>query len=85
MKATGKGAAGNLEEQELIRRAKQGDKPSMEALFRIHVDSAVRTAYMITGAGTRRRRSSEAFLQAFRSLDKFQDRGPSSPGSPKSW
>jgi RNA polymerase sigma factor (sigma-70 family) len=69
-----------LEEQELIRRAKQGDKPSMEALFRIHVDSAVRTAYMITRSwDTAEDAVQEAFLQAFRSLDKFQDGRPFKP------
>lgn len=69
-----------MEEQELIRRAKQGDKLSMEMLFKLHVDSAVRTAYMITRSwDTADDAVQEAFIQAFRSLGSFKDGRPFKP------
>ena len=75
-----------MEEQELIRRAKQGDKPSMEALFRIHVDSAVRTAYMITRSwDTAEDAVQKLFFKPSAPWTSFRTEGPSSPGSPKSW
>ncbi|MGI6148663.1 MAG: RNA polymerase sigma factor [Firmicutes bacterium] len=69
-----------MDEQALIRQAKRGDKQSMEALFRSHVDSAVRTAYMIThNWATAEDAVQEAFIQAFRSLGTFQEGRPFKP------
>lgn len=69
-----------MEEQQLIQCAKEGDKSSMEALFRMHVDSAVRTAFMIThNWQTAEDAVQEAFIKAFRSLGKFQEGKPFKP------
>lgn len=70
----------DLEEQQLIRRAKQGDHAAMEQLFRIHVDSAIRLAYLVTrNWATAEDAVQEAFVQAFRSLHTFQANRPFKP------
>lgn len=69
-----------LNEQELIRRSKQGDKSSMEALYRSHLDDAVRLAYMITrNWATAEDAVQEAFIQAFRSIGTFHEGKPFKP------
>lgn len=69
-----------LDEQELIRGCKTGDKACMETLFRSHVDSAVRLAFSITGNwATAEDAVQEAFIQAFRSIDTFQEGRPFKP------
>ncbi len=69
-----------ITEQELIRRAKQGHEDALEQIFRGHVDSAIRLAYLITrNWATAEDAVQEAFLQAFRSLDSFQDERPFKP------
>jgi len=52
----------------------------MEAIFRRHVDSAIRLAYLVTrNWATAEDAVQEAFLQAFRSLHSFQDGRPFQP------
>ncbi|NLM38983.1 MAG: sigma-70 family RNA polymerase sigma factor [Firmicutes bacterium] len=80
MKAKAKGAAMGLDEQELIRGCKAGDKSCMEMLFRSHVDSAVRLAFSITrNWATAEDAVQEAFIQAFRSIGTFQEGKPFKP------
>lgn len=68
------------DEQKLIRKAKQGDHDSMEALFRQHVDGAVRLAYLITKNWAAAEDAvQEGFIQAFRSLHTFQEGKPFKP------
>ncbi|MGB4430306.1 RNA polymerase sigma factor [Candidatus Darwinibacter acetoxidans] len=67
-------------EQQLIQRAKQGETAAMEQIFRMHLDSAVRLAYLVTrNWATAEDAVQEAFVQAFRSLDTFQEHRPFKP------
>lgn len=69
-----------LDEQRLIQQAKQGQTDALETIFRHHVDGAVRLAYLITrNWATAEDAVQEAFIQAFRSLDSFQDGRPFEP------
>lgn len=69
-----------LDEQKLIQQAKQGQVDALETIFRHHVDSAVRLAYLITrNWATAEDAVQEAFIQAFSSLDHFQDDRPFQP------
>mgnify|MGYP001034324435 CR=1 FL=1 len=68
------------EEQKLIQQAKQGQTDALETIFRQHVDGAVRLAYLITrNWATAEDAVQEAFIQAFRSLDNFQEDRPFQP------
>ncbi len=67
-------------EQDLIRRAKQGHQDALEQIFRCHLDSAIRLAYLITrNWATAEDAVQEAFLQVFRSLHSFQEERPFKP------
>jgi RNA polymerase sigma-70 factor (ECF subfamily) len=67
-------------EQELIQRAKQGEEAALEQIFRQHLDSAIRLAYLVTrNWATAEDAVQEAFVQAFRSLHSFQDHRPFKP------
>lgn len=69
-----------LNEQRLIQQAKQGKQDALEQIFKSHVDSAVRLAYLITrNWATAEDAVQESFLQAFRSLHSFQDDKPFQP------
>lgn len=69
-----------LAEQELIRRAKRGEQAALEQIFRTHLDSAIRLAYLVTrNWATAEDAVQEAFVQAFRSLHGFQDGRPFKP------
>lgn len=69
-----------LNERKLIQLAKQGDGEALEQIFRLHVDSAIRLAYLVTrNWATAEDAVQEAFLQAFRSLHTFQDHRPFKP------
>lgn len=68
------------DEQDLIRKSKHGHHDSMEALFRQHVDAAVRLAYLITRDWSAAEDAvQESFIQAFRSLHTFQEGKPFKP------
>lgn len=70
----------DFNEQKLIQQAKQGDRDALEQIFRIHLDSAIRLAYLVTrNWATAEDAVQEAFLQAFRSLHTFQDQRPFKP------
>lgn len=67
-------------EQKLIQKAKKGDGDALEEIFKVHVDSAIRLAYLVTrNWATAEDAVQEAFLQAFRSLHSFQDHRPFKP------
>lgn len=67
-------------ERELIKQAKEGKQDALEQIFRNHIDSAIRLAYLICrNWATAEDAVQEAFLQAFRSLDSFQDDRPFKP------
>lgn len=70
----------DITEHELIIQAKQGHQDALEQIFRCHLDSAIRLAYLITrNWATAEDAVQEAFLQAFRSLDSFQEERPFKP------
>lgn len=70
----------DCDEQILIQQAKQGNHEALEAIFRQHLDAAIRLAYLITrNWATAEDAVQEAFLQAFRSLASFQDGRPFQP------
>jgi RNA polymerase sigma-70 factor, ECF subfamily len=61
-----------LDEPELIRRARQGDGAAWEALVLAHQEGAFRFAYLFLGdAGQAEDVAQEAFIRAFRSLERF--------------
>lgn len=68
------------DEQKIIQQAKQGDSDALETIFRHHLDSAIRLAYLITrNWATAEDAVQEAFIQAFSSLNGFQDDRPFQP------
>lgn len=68
------------DELDLVRKAKRGDHDAMEILFKHHVEAAVRLAYLITkNWATAEDTAQEAFIQAFRSLNTFQEGKPFKP------
>jgi RNA polymerase sigma-70 factor, ECF subfamily len=61
-----------LEEQELIQRARQGDGAAWEELVLAHQEGAFRFAYLFLGDSDQAEDiAQEAFIRAFRSLDRF--------------
>lgn len=68
------------DEQALITAARAGDEAAMEALFRAHVDRAVRLAYLITGDWAAAEDAvQDAFVRAFRSLRRLREGAPFVP------
>jgi RNA polymerase sigma-70 factor (ECF subfamily) len=69
-----------LDEAELIRRARQGDGAAWEALVLANQEGAFRFAYLFLGdAGQAEDVAQEAFIRAFRSLDRFDPTRPFRP------
>ena len=67
-------------ENELIQRAKAGEEEALETIFRLHVEAAVRLAYLITrNWASAEDAVQEAFIQAFRSLASFREGRPFKP------
>jgi RNA polymerase sigma-70 factor (ECF subfamily) len=61
-----------LEEPDLIRRARQGDGAAWETLVQAHQESAFRFAFLLLGdAAQAEDVAQEAFIRAFRSLERF--------------
>jgi RNA polymerase sigma factor (sigma-70 family) len=69
-----------LEDAELIERARQGDTSSYGELVRRYQDVAVRTAYVVGGdAADAEEAAQEAFVKAYRALDRFRGDAPFRP------
>ena len=65
----------NLNEQELVQRARLGDEAAFEALFELHAPSLNRLACAMAGnASDGEDALQEAFLGAFERLDSFESR-----------
>jgi RNA polymerase sigma factor (sigma-70 family) len=69
-----------LEDAKLVGMAKDGDVSAYERLVRVHQQVAFRTAYVITGdAGEAEDAAQEAFVKAYRSLNRFRKGAPFRP------
>jgi RNA polymerase sigma-70 factor (ECF subfamily) len=69
-----------LEEAESIRRARQGDGAAWEALVQAHQEPAFRLAYLLLGdADSAEDVAQEAFIRAYRALDRFDLARPFRP------
>ena len=65
---------------ELIRRARQNDPAAWEDLLRLHQDAAFRLAYLLLGDSAEAEEAAqEAFVRAYRSLGRFDERRPFRP------
>ena len=69
-----------LEETELVERAKRGDASAYERIVRQYQGIAFRTAYLVTGsAADAEDAAQEAFVKAYRALDRFRAGSPFRP------
>lgn len=69
-----------MHEQEWIERARQGDEGAWQALVGAHQGAAFRLAYLLLGsADDAEDVAQEAFVRAFRSLDRFDADRPFRP------
>ena len=68
-----------LEDTELVRLARRGDVGAYEELVRRYQEIAVRTAYVVAGAAEAQDAAQEAFVKAYRALDRFRDDAPFRP------
>ena len=68
-----------LEDTELVRRARRGDVGAYEELVRRYQEIAVRTAYVVAGATEAQDAAQEAFVKAYRALDRFREDAPFRP------
>jgi RNA polymerase sigma-70 factor (ECF subfamily) len=69
-----------LIEADLIRQARAGSEAAWEALIQQHQEAVFRLAYLLTGnAGDAEDVAQEAFVRAFRSLDRFDSARPWRP------
>jgi RNA polymerase sigma factor (sigma-70 family) len=69
-----------LEDAELIERARRGDTGSYGELVRRYQDVAIRTAYVVAGdAADAEEAAQEAFVKAYRALDRFRGEAPFRP------
>jgi RNA polymerase sigma-70 factor (ECF subfamily) len=69
-----------LEDAELIDRARRGDAGSYGELVRRYQEVAVRTAYVVAGdAADAEEAAQEAFVKAYRALDRFRGDAPFRP------
>ena len=68
------------DEAELVSRARRGDQAAFGALVDAFADVAFRTAYLITGDATEAEDAAqEAFVKAYRALDRFREGSPFRP------
>jgi RNA polymerase sigma factor (sigma-70 family) len=68
------------DELELVARARRGDEAAFGALVEAFADVAFRTAYLITGdAAEAEDAAQEAFVKAYRALDRFREGSPFRP------
>ena len=69
-----------LDERELIKSAQTGDTRAYEGLVRIHQGIALRVAYLVVRDPTEAEDvTQEAFVKAYRSLDRFRVEAPFRP------
>jgi RNA polymerase sigma-70 factor (ECF subfamily) len=69
-----------VSEDELIKRARQGDGAAWEALVREHQEPAFRLAYLMLGdAHQAEDVTQEAFIRAYRAIDQFDATRPFRP------
>jgi RNA polymerase sigma-70 factor (ECF subfamily) len=69
-----------LEDARLARKAKSGDATAYERLVRGHQEAAFRTACLILGDSSEAEDAAqEAFVKAYRALDKFRPEAPFRP------
>jgi len=67
-------------EAELVARARRGDAAAYEGLVAAHQEIAFRTAYLVIGdAAEAEDATQEAFVKAYRALDRFRDGSPFRP------
>ena len=67
-------------ESELVARARRGDDAAYGALVDAFADVAFRTAYLVTGnAAEAEDAAQEAFVKAYRALDRFREGSPFRP------
>lgn len=68
------------DEPELVSRARRGDEAAFGALVDAFADVAFRTAYLVTGdAAEAEDAAQEAFVKAYRALDRFREGSPFRP------
>jgi RNA polymerase sigma-70 factor (ECF subfamily) len=68
------------EEAALIARAKAGDLPAYEQIVECHQATAFRVAWLITRSSSDAEEATQdAFLKAYRALDRFRDGAPFRP------
>jgi len=73
-------AEGRADEVELVRRARQGSSGAWEDLVRLHQEPLFRLAYLLLGdAGEAEDVAQEAFLRAYRSLERYDTERPLRP------
>ncbi|MDQ4126841.1 MAG: RNA polymerase sigma factor [Actinomycetota bacterium] len=69
-----------MEDTKLAERAREGDTAAYERLVRVHQAVAFRTAYLLTGdASEAEDATQEAFVKAYRALDRFRSGAPFRP------
>jgi RNA polymerase sigma-70 factor (ECF subfamily) len=69
-----------LEDSELVERAQHGDVEAYEELVRRHQALAVRTAYLVAGAGADAEEvAQDAFVKAYYALPRFRPGAPFRP------
>lgn len=69
-----------LDENDLIRRAKRGDKHAYEELVHAYQGIAFRTAYVLAGnAADAEEAAQDGFVKAWRALGRFRDGAPFRP------
>jgi RNA polymerase sigma-70 factor (ECF subfamily) len=67
-------------DEELVERAKRGDKAAYEELVRAHQGIAFRTAYLVAGtAAEAEDAAQDAFVKAYRALGRFRRGAPFRP------
>jgi RNA polymerase sigma factor (sigma-70 family) len=69
-----------LAEVKLAEQAREGDTAAYEGLVRMHQAVAFRAAYLATGDAPKAEDATrEAFVKAFRALDRFRPGAPFRP------
>jgi RNA polymerase sigma factor (sigma-70 family) len=68
------------QDEELVARAKRGERDAYEEIVRRHQNIAFRTAWVITGsAADAEEAAQDAFVKAYRALDRFREGAPLRP------